>query len=124
MCSQLTSFSTFLKKKPTLGRERDIQKGVCITTACGMQRLAIQEHLGSKDKNNLYWKSVLVYRVIVTSVPLLPYIRKETELRCQGIMQEYEPQPTAQPSEMLLAEPGVKDYTSCPSKANPGLFEH
>ena len=38
-------------------------------------------------------------------------------------MQEYEPQPTLQPSEMPLAEPGVKEYTSCPQKVSLGLIE-
>lgn len=73
-----------------------------IIFAKAMQRHTKQKHLRSKSKINLSYK--FRYTVFVTFISLHPYIKKEIEFSLQGIMQEWEPQPTSESSDTASAE--------------------
>lgn len=99
----------------TLGTERDTQRGVCTTTAFG-----IQWH----GKENLQGKFAQVYEVIVTSDPLPIHQERDWKRisRILRIRQEFKPQIPLQSSGMLLENPGPEEFSSYPQKASPGII--
>lgn len=112
VCSVLQSFWF-----ETLGAESHTQRGACITTAFGIQWSA---------KENLQWKFAQVYKATVTSVPPLS-IHQERDwariFRISSIRQEFKPQVSLQSWGMLLANPGLEEFSFCPPKASLGLIE-